>query len=165
VPPDWWGEKLGAPIVWLTPRLSRAGFEPFRGGGRAPGGTAIRPLGSALFLSGYRLHGAAQNASDSSPAARAGLRFSARLRQGAQKPERGVPNRVYPGFVRMNLGMSNKLARHSFSDGWKALFRSNPANVILSTVWGFEPASPTGGRRKRKELASLYAAYVSFLNR
>ena len=65
----------------------------------------------------------------------------------------------------MNLGVSGKLARHSFSDGWKALFRSNPANVILSTVWGFEPASPVGGRRKRKELASLYAAYVSFLNR
>jgi hypothetical protein len=55
----------------------------------------------------------------------------------------------------MNLGMSSK----------KALFRSNPANVILSAVWGFEPASPTGGQRKRKELASLYAAYVSFLNR
>jgi hypothetical protein len=65
----------------------------------------------------------------------------------------------------MNLGMSSKLVRHSFSDGWKALFRSNPANVILSTVWGFESASPTGGQRKRKELASLYAAYVSFLNR
>jgi hypothetical protein len=34
-PPDRWGEKLGAPIVSLTLRLSRAGFEPFRGRGRA----------------------------------------------------------------------------------------------------------------------------------
>ena len=67
--------------------------------------------------------------------------------------------------VRMNLGTSSKLACHSFSDGWKPVFQSNPANVILSTVWGFEPASPAGGRRQRKELASLYAGYVSFLNR
>jgi hypothetical protein len=61
LPPDRWGEKLGAPTVWLTPRLCRAGFEPFRGRGRALGGTEIRLLGSALFLGGYRLHGAAQN--------------------------------------------------------------------------------------------------------
>ena len=70
---------------------------------------------------------------------------------------------AYVGFVTMNLGISSKLARHSFSDGWRPLFRCNPANVILSTVWGFEPASSTG-EHKRKKLTSLYAAYVSFLN-
>ena len=55
--------------------------------------------------------------------------------------------------VRINSGATNK----------KALIRSSPASVIFSAVWGFDSASTTCGRRKRKELASLYAAYASFL--
>jgi len=70
---------------------------------------------------------------------------------------------MYVGLVRMNSGANNKLARHGISDGWKAPIRCSPASLIFSTVWGFDAASTTGTRRKRKELASLYAAYVSFL--
>jgi hypothetical protein len=25
---DWWGEELGAPSIWLRPKVDRAGFEP-----------------------------------------------------------------------------------------------------------------------------------------
>lgn len=89
--------------------------------------------------------------------------FFARVRQGQQKPERGVLRGLYVAFVRINSGANNEPARHSFSDRWKAPIRCSPASLIFSTVWGFDAASTTGARRKRKELASLYAAYVSFL--
>jgi hypothetical protein len=70
---------------------------------------------------------------------------------------------MYVVFVRINSGANNKVASHSFSDGWKAPIRCNPASLIFSTVWGFDAASTTGALRKRKELPSLYAAYASFL--
>jgi hypothetical protein len=70
---------------------------------------------------------------------------------------------MYVAFVRINSGANNKLPCHSFADGWRAPIRCSPASLIFSTVWGFDAASTTGTRRKRKELASLYAAYVSFL--
>jgi len=35
--PHWWGEKLGAPGMWLTGKMSRAGFEPRRGCTTSPG--------------------------------------------------------------------------------------------------------------------------------
>ena len=36
-PRIWWGEKLGAPTLWLPLNLSRAGFEPRRGRTTSPG--------------------------------------------------------------------------------------------------------------------------------
>jgi hypothetical protein len=60
---------------------------------------------------------------------------------------------MYVPFVRINSGANNG----------KAPIRCSPASLIFSTVWGFDAASTTGTRRKRKELASLYAAYASFL--
>ena len=89
--------------------------------------------------------------------------FFARVRQGPQKPERGVLRGLYVVLVRINSGANSEFARHRFSDGCKVLIRNSPASLIFSTVWGFDSGSATGGRRKRKELASLYAAYVSFL--
>jgi hypothetical protein len=55
--------------------------------------------------------------------------------------------------VRINSGANHK----------QAVFRSSPASLIFSAVWGFESVSTMVGRCQRKKLASLYAAYASFL--
>jgi hypothetical protein len=81
--------------------------------------------------------------------------FFAKIRQGQQKPERGVFAWPYIGLMRMY----SEERRH------KALFRSNPATLIVSAIWGINPGPVNGGSRKRKEMAGLYAAYASFLIR
>jgi hypothetical protein len=77
----------------------------------------------------------------------------AKTRQAQQNPKRGSGGGLYIALVRIDSGMNNKKAR----------IRTSPASFIFSTVWGFDSASTTCGRRKRKELATLYAAYASLL--
>ena len=47
---------------------------------------------------------------------------------------------MYVAFVRINSGTNNK----------RSLIRCSPASLIFSTVWGFDAASATGARRKRR---------------
>ncbi|HEX3445204.1 MAG TPA: hypothetical protein VHS80_10835 [Chthoniobacterales bacterium] len=44
-------------------------------------------------------------------------------------------------------------------------FAFNPATLIFSTLWGLNSFSETQVRGGRPEIASLYAAYASFLAR
>ena len=71
----------------------------------------------------------------------------------SKTPREGSGGGLYVRLVRIDSGMNNKKAR----------IRTSPASLIFSAVWGFDSASTTCGRRKRKELATLYAAYASFL--
>ena len=71
----------------------------------------------------------------------------------SKTPREGSGGGLYVRLVRIDSGMNNKKAR----------VRTSPASLIFSAVWGFDSASTTCGRRKRKELATLYAAYASFL--
>ena len=113
--------------------------------GRRIGETAVYPGFLLPFSQGERAyHQSSLNTRQ---------RFFARVRQGQQKPERGVLRGLYVAVVRINSGTNNK----------KSLIRCSLASLIFSTVWGFDAALATGARRKRKELASLYAAYASFL--
>jgi hypothetical protein len=41
----------------------------------------------------------------------------------------------------------------------------NMATLIFSAFWGFNPGSEAGAIRKRPDLSSLYAAYVSLFAR
>jgi hypothetical protein len=45
------------------------------------------------------------------------------------------------------------------------VFSFNPAALIFSAIWALNAASETGVTSERREIASLYAAYVSLLAR
>src|SRR5580700_5335914 len=65
------GEKLGAPRMWLTGKMSRAGFEPRRGCTTSPG--LDRPENDDILGDARRTHGS--NPARSSQ--RSGIRFPA----------------------------------------------------------------------------------------